>query len=131
MLLKKLFFLRLILLAGILFPCSGNCQKKSKTEKADSLNATIFKGISFRSIGPAVTSGRVVDFAVNPNNHKEYFVAAAAGGVWKTFNAGITYDPVFENEGSYSIGCIRIDPTNSNVVWVGSGENNNQRSVSY
>ncbi len=130
---KKSFNTKLFLTAALLISSLCYSQKKLKSvqEKSDSLKAETFKGLSFRSIGPAVTSGRVVDFAVNPTNKKEYFVAAACGGVWKTSNAGITYDPVFDNEGSYSIGCVRIDPTNTNVVWVGSGENNNQRSVAY
>ncbi len=88
-------------------------------------------GIRFRNIGPAVTSGRIADFAVNPNNFNEYYVATASGGVWKTKNDGITYEPIFDGQGSYSIGCITLDPNNTNVVWVGSGENNNQRSVAY
>src|SRR6185369_8966520 len=112
-------------LAFVLFSFAANAQKKSEPagDKKDPWKSETFSGLKFRSIGPAVTSGRVVDFAVNPKNHKEYFVAAAAGGVWKTTNGGITYNPVFEGEGSYSIGCVRIDPGNSNVVWVGTGEN--------
>lgn len=108
-------------------------QKKTEvtTPKEGPFSAATFSGLTFRSIGPAITSGRVVDIEVNPNNTSEYYVAAASGGVWKTVNAGITYEPVFEKEGSYSIGCITIDPTNTNVVWVGTGENNNQRSVAY
>jgi len=94
-------------------------------------NTGTFSNLKFRSIGPAVTSGRIADFAVNPANTSEYYVATAAGGVWKTTNHGVTYQPVFDAQGSYSIGCVTIDPNNSNVVWVGSGENNNQRSVSY
>lgn len=105
---------------------TGNISTKNNALKSENFN-----GLKFRSIGPALTSGRVVDFAVNPNNSKEYFVAAAAGGVWKTVNGGITYDPVFEHEGSFSIGCVVYDPNNTNVIWVGSGENNNQRSASY
>ncbi|MFM8743297.1 MAG: WD40/YVTN/BNR-like repeat-containing protein, partial [Cytophagales bacterium] len=97
-------------------------------EKKDELSLS---GIKFRNIGPAVTSGRIADFAVNPNNIHEYYVATASGGVWKTVNAGTTYEPVFDSQGSYSIGCVTIDPNNTNVVWVGSGENNNQRSVAY
>ena len=58
-------------------------------------------------------------------------MAAAAGGVWKTENGGVTFNPIFDNEGSYSIGCLAMDPNNHNVIWVGTGENNNQRSVSY
>ena len=100
-------------------------------ETKDLWSASVFNGFKFRSIGPAVTSGRIVDLAVNPNNKDEYYVASASGGVWKTKNSGVTYEPIFDNEGSYSIGCVSIDPNNTNVVWVGSGENNNQRSVGY
>ncbi|MBK9271530.1 MAG: glycosyl hydrolase [Saprospiraceae bacterium] len=87
--------------------------------------------LSFRSIGPAVTSGRIADIAVNPNNHDEYYVAVASGGVWKTVNHGVTFMPIFDGQGSYSIGCLAIDPSNTNTIWVGTGENNNQRSVAY
>jgi photosystem II stability/assembly factor-like uncharacterized protein len=97
----------------------------------DPLSTETFNGLKFRSIGPAVTSGRVADIAVDPRNRTRYFVAAASGGVWKTVNAGTTWEPVFDGESSYSIGCIVIDPNNPSVVWVGTGENNSQRSVSY
>lgn len=90
-----------------------------------------FGGMKFRSIGPALTSGRIADIAVNPANPAEYYVASASGGVWKTSNAGTTYSPIFDGQGSYSIGCVTMDPNNSNVIWVGTGENNNQRSVAY
>ena len=58
-------------------------------------------------------------------------MAVASGGVWKTTNAGTTWTPIFDNEGSYSIGCVALDPKNPQVVWVGTGENNSQRSVGY
>jgi photosystem II stability/assembly factor-like uncharacterized protein len=108
-------------------------KKKAATENksADLLNSQILSGLRFRNVGPAITSGRIIDLAVNPSNHSEYYVATAAGGVWKTTNAGVTYQPLFDNEGSYSIGCVTLDPQNPNVVWVGSGENNNQRAVNY
>jgi photosystem II stability/assembly factor-like uncharacterized protein len=118
--------------------CTDGFAQKKTTSPAvtpaasnDPLNATLLSGLKFRNVGPAITSGRIVDLAVNPNNHNEYYVASAAGGVWKTKNAGVTYDPVFEKEGAYSVGCVTIDPNNPNVVWIGSGENNNQRSVNY
>ena len=113
-------------------------QKKSnpiapaaKVETKEFINSGLFGELGFRSVGPALTSGRISDLAVNPLNTSEYYVAAASGGVWKTTNSGISFNPIFDGEGSYSIGCLAIDPKNPNVVWVGTGENNNQRSVAY
>ncbi|MEP6708111.1 MAG: glycosyl hydrolase [Pyrinomonadaceae bacterium] len=108
-------------------------EEKPDEEKkpADPMSSTTFNGLRFRSIGPAFTSGRVIGFAVDPNNPARYFVASASGGVWKTINDGTTWIPVFDKEGSYSIGTIVVDPKNPLTVWVGSGENNSQRSVSY
>jgi photosystem II stability/assembly factor-like uncharacterized protein len=87
--------------------------------------------LNFRMVGPALTSGRVSDIAIHPKNKDKWYVAAASGGVWLTHNHGITFQPIFDNYGSYSIGCISIAPSNPNTIWVGTGENNNQRSVSY
>ena len=95
------------------------------------INTSMLSGLKFRSIGPALNSGRIIDLAVNPNNFDEFYVAIASGGVFKTTNHGTTFKPIFDSYGSYSIGCITIDPNNENIIWVGSGENNSQRSVSY
>jgi hypothetical protein len=95
------------------------------------MSAGTFSGLKFRSVGPAFMSGRVGDFAVNPARPAEYYVAVCSGGVWKTVNAGISYQPVFDAEGSYSIGCVTLDPSDPSTVWVGTGENNSQRSVSF
>ncbi len=107
---------------------AGYSQKNS--EKSN-LEKTSLPGISFRAIGPAITSGRIADIAVNPSNVSEQYIAVASGGVWKTQNNGTTYQPVFDSQGSYSIGCVSIAPSNPHTVWVGSGENNGQRSVAY
>ena len=88
-------------------------------------------GIPLRNIGPALTSGRVSDFAFHPEKSHVFYVSMASGGVWKTENNGITWKPVFDNEGSFAIGVVELDPANPNIVWVGSGENNAQRSVGY
>jgi hypothetical protein len=85
------------------------------------MNADTFSGLKFRSIGPAVASGRVMSIAVNPKNKFEYYVGVASGGVWKTVNDGTTWTPVFDKEGSYSIGWVALDPNDAAVVWVGSG----------
>jgi photosystem II stability/assembly factor-like uncharacterized protein len=100
-------------------------------EKKGGMNADTFSGLAFRSIGPAVASGRVMSIAVNPKNKFEYYVGVASGGVWKTVNDGTTWTPVFDKEGSYSIGWVVLDPNDPAVVWVGTGESNSQRSVSY
>ena len=76
-------------------------------------------------------SGRIVDLAVSPRDKKTWYIGVAAGGVWKTTNAGTTWTPVFDNQSTYSIGAITIDPKNPNTIWVGTGENNAQRAVAY
>ncbi|MCB1151564.1 glycosyl hydrolase, partial [bacterium] len=118
----------LLLLAA---PLAASAKDKEKDEDKNPLNAGNLSGLALRCVGPALTSGRVGDFAVNPDDPAEYYVAVCSGNVWKTVNAGTTYEPVFDGEGSYSIGCVTMDPHNHDVVWVGSGENNSQRSVSY
>ena len=105
-------------------------QKKKKDNK-EPLDDISVSALKWRSVGPALTSGRISDLAINPENPFEYYVAVASGGVWKTSNWGVDYYPIFDNESSYSIGCVTIDPNNTNIVWVGTGENNNQRSVAY
>jgi len=105
--------------------------EKKEEEKKPGMNADTFSGLKFRLIGPAVASGRVMSIAVNPKNKFEYYVGVASGGVWKTVNDGTTWTPVFDKEGSYSIGWVALDPNDPAVVWVGAGESNSQRSVAY
>ena len=105
--------------------------EKKDEEKKPGMNADTFAGLKFRSIGPAVASGRVMSIAVNPKNKVEFYVGVASGGVWKTVNDGTTWTPLFDKEGSYSIGWVTLDPNDPSVVWVGAGESNSQRSVSY
>lgn len=87
--------------------------------------------IPLRNIGPALVSGRVSDFAFHPGQPQSFYVSMASGNLWKTDNNGITWTALFENENSFAIGVVEIDPANPNVVWVGSGENNAQRSVGF
>ncbi|TND07956.1 MAG: glycosyl hydrolase BNR repeat-containing protein [Bacteroidetes bacterium] len=112
-------------------PVSAQKPAETTTKKDPFTDAATYNALTMRSIGPAVTSGRIADLAVNPANKSEWYIAAAAGGVWKTMNAGVTFSPVFDGQGSYSIGCVTIDPNNPHTVWVGTGENNNQRAVGY
>lgn len=104
----------------------------SAKKPADPLTSPdTYKGLRLRNIGPAFVSGRVTSLAVNPFNRAQYYVGVASGGVWKTDNDGLTWNPVFQNEGSFSIGDVKLDPRDPSVVWVGTGENNSQRSVDY
>ena len=91
----------------------------------------IFKGLEFRNVGPALTSGRIADIAIHPKNESTWYIAVGSGGVWKTTNAGTTFSPIFDAQTSYSIGCVTIDPSNPSTVWVGTGENVGGRHVGF
>jgi len=90
-----------------------------------------FNGLKFRNIGPAMTSGRIADIAIHPNNENIWYVAVGSGGVWKTTNSGTTWKPLFDKQSVYSIGCITIDPNNPHTVWVGTGENVGGRHAAF
>ncbi|MCP5061842.1 MAG: glycosyl hydrolase, partial [Ignavibacteriae bacterium] len=121
--------LQIILILLFLVPL--RCFSKNNSEEKDTAKTEIYSGLKWRSIGPAFTSGRISDIAVNPKNQSEYYVAVSSGNIWKTKNWGTTFEPIFENYGAYSIGCLAIDPDNPNVVWAGTGENNHQRALGY
>lgn len=87
--------------------------------------------IKLRNIGPAMISGRISDFAFNPDKPNEFYVATASGNLWKTSNNMTTWQPLFENQGAYAIGVIEMAKGNTNLLWLGTGENNSQRSVAY
>src|SRR5215471_1437865 len=101
------------------------------TEDGDSPPASPFAGLRFREIGPATPAGRIDDFAVLESNPAIFYVATATGGLWKTVNQGTTFSTVFDNEATSSIGDVAIAPTDANLVWVGTGENNNRQSSSW
>ncbi len=120
--------------AAFLFSTVAFSKKKEEEKKEEPkpfVNSGLVSGLKWRGIGPAWASGRIADFAVNPENTKEYYVGVASGNVWKTTNNGTTWKPVFDNYGAYSIGIVELDPNNPNVVWVGTGENNHQRALGY
>lgn len=106
-------------------------KEKKGEEKANPLKELSMPGLTFRSIGPAVTGGRIAAIAVDPHNPTTYFAGSGHGNLWKTVNGGTTFTPVFDNQGAYAIGAIAIDPSNSNVIWVGTGENNCQSNSGY
>jgi photosystem II stability/assembly factor-like uncharacterized protein len=118
-------------LCPLVISLSLHAQNNNLPKASDSLKNISTPAFTFRSIGPAVTGGRVIDIAVNPKTTSEYFIASGHGSLWKTINNGTTFSPSFENQASFAIGAVRIDPSNSNIVWVGTGENNNQNNAIY
>ena len=105
-------------------------EKKDDAETPQ-FNSGLFGELKFRSIGPALMSGRIADIAVDQEQPNTWYVAAGSGGVWKTVNAGTTWTPIFDNYGSYSIGCVTIDPRNRHTIWVGTGESVGGRHVGF
>ncbi len=103
----------------------------SPEEKAREKIAKAFEGLKLRSIGPAVMGGRIADIAVHPQRPGTWYVAVGSGGLWKTSNAGTTFQPLFDKQPSYSLGCVALDPNNPEVVWVGTGENVSGRHVGW
>lgn len=100
-------------------------------EAPPKFGASALGGMKWRGIGPATASGRIADLAVVPGRESTWYVAVASGGVWRTRNAGTTFEPIFDDQTSYSIGCVTVDPHDPLTIWVGTGENNSQRSVGY
>ncbi len=95
------------------------------------LTPELLAGLAFRNIGPAIMSGRISDIAIHPLHRHTWYVAVGSGGVWKTDNAGTTWTPIFDTLASYSIGCVTLDPSNPETVWVGTGENVSGRHVGF
>lgn len=91
----------------------------------------LLRGIELRSLGPALVSGRIQDVTIDPRNRSVWYVASAFGGLWKTTNRGITFSPIFDEQGSFTLCCVILDPKDSNIVWVGTGENTSQRSAHF
>jgi photosystem II stability/assembly factor-like uncharacterized protein len=114
----------LIIISFIFSTVNAQAQNKEAISK-------VVSGLSLRGIGPALMGGRIADIAVSHSDKSTWYVAAGSGGLWKTNNSGITWQPVFDAQASYSIGTVSIDPNNSNVIWVGTGENVSGRHVGW
>jgi len=89
---------------------------------------SLVRNVPFRSIGPTVMSGRIVDIDVSPVDPTHFYVAYASGGLWKTTNNGISFTPIFDQQAVMTIGDIALDWKNNEIIWVGTGENNSSRS---
>ena len=103
----------------------------AKKDDPNTMTSELFSAMKLRNIGPAYMSGRIADIEVDSKNPSVWYIAVGSGGVWKTENAGITWTPIFDKQSVFSTGDVTIDPSNSNVIWVGTGENNGGRHVSF
>jgi len=89
---------------------------------------SLFNGLEWRSVGPVIQGGRVVDIATVPGEPYTFYVAYASGGLWRTTNNGVSFEPIFDDQPTLIMGDIEVDPRNPATVWVGTGENNSSRS---
>ena len=106
-------------------------QKRKNKKTPESTPTVSLEAFNLRNVGPAFLSGRIADIKTHPENESVWYVATGSSGVWKTVNAGTTWTPIFDDQPSYSTGCITLDPSNPDVVWVGTGENVGGRHVAY
>ena len=123
---KNRLVVALFFISSFIQPFNASAQSENK----DALTKAV-SGMKLRGIGPAFMGGRIADIAVSPTDKSTWFVAVGSGGLWKTSNRGISWQPVFDNQKSYSIGTVSIDPNNPDVIWVGTGENVSGRHVAW
>jgi photosystem II stability/assembly factor-like uncharacterized protein len=128
--------LRSTLLVASLLPLSVGAQRRAQpaaTPAAQGVPLTdeMLRGIVVRSLGPGLVTGRIADIAIDPGDPSTWYIATAFGGLWKTTNRGASFTPLFDDGGSHNLCCIVIDPKNSNVLWLGTGENHSQRSAHF
>jgi photosystem II stability/assembly factor-like uncharacterized protein len=130
---KKAASSRILTLLGV---CLGffflaGAQKKDNPQPRLIVPENLLDGLEWRCIGPAIMGGRIDDFAVVEGNTDIIYAASASGGLWKTVNNGVTWEPVFDGQSTSSIGDVAIAPSSPDVVWVGTGEANNRQSSSW
>ena len=134
---QKWLLMPVLILAGVIIsiqPASSQRRRNNEAStpaRSAAISSSMFGNLEFRSVGPASYSGRIADFAVNPENPSEYYVGTASGGLWKTENKGTTFKSIFDSQPVFSIGALALDPNNPFVLWVGTGENNSQRNLAY
>jgi photosystem II stability/assembly factor-like uncharacterized protein len=116
----------LILLAGAMTSLAGTAQAQLSTP----LDSAALAAFRWRSVGPAIMGGRVTDIEADPRNSKVFYVALATGGIWKTVNNGTMFFPLFDKERVISLGDIAIAPSNGDIIYAGTGEEDSRNSIS-
>ncbi|MCY7296645.1 VPS10 domain-containing protein [Alteromonas sp. a30] len=125
--------IKIALASSIMLSSAHALAKETKNDDDNKalFSSKTFEAMTLRHIGPAYMSGRIADIAVDQKNPSTWYVAVGSGGVWKTENAGTTWTPVFDKQAVYSTGDVTIDPSNPDIIWVGTGENNGGRHISF
>ena len=127
---KKTILLTLITL--FIFDVYSQRRRSNQTVNSQQKESKLsLSALKLRNVGPAFLSGRIADIAIHPENNNVWYVATGSSGVWKTENSGTTYTPIFDNESTYSTGCITIDPNDPSIIWLGTGENVGGRHVAH
>ncbi|MBA2743030.1 MAG: hypothetical protein H0U43_01730 [Chthoniobacterales bacterium] len=112
-------------------PATAQSEIPPQPPSAPPLTDVLFKNLKARVIGPAIMGGRVSDIAIDPRNPYVFYVGLGTGGLFKTGDNGATFDPVFDKESTLSIGAVAVAPSDSDVIWVGSGEANDRNSSAW
>src|SRR5580693_9303073 len=115
----------LTLFAGLVVPAFLAATLAAQTPDSASLAS-----MRWRSIGPVNMAGRITDVEGDPANPKVFYVTGAAGGIWKTVNAGTTWVPLWDHAPIASMGDIALAPSDPKIIWAGTGEQNSRNSVS-
>ncbi len=118
---------RVVAVAALVASAAAAQAPASKPFELDSLTIA---GFRWRNVGPANTMGRMSDVTGIPSPSKTFFAAAAAGGIWKSTNNGVTWRPVFDNQRVISMGMLAIAPSDTMQVWAGTGEPNSRNTIS-
>lgn len=127
---KKLFLFILVGLPSLLMAQASSEADISVSyqQRKKMAETSLLKNYPARNIGPTIQGGRIVDMDVNLKNTKEFYVGYASGGIFRTINNGITFEPIFDNNDALGIGDFVLSQQNTNTLYVGTGEKNSSRS---
>src|SRR5688500_4165721 len=120
-----------VITVGLASGVTGHPVPAQQRPATAAVTADVMKGIPVRSLGPGLVTGRIADIEIDPNDSNVWYVASAFGGLWKTVNRGVTFAPILDSMPAFNLCCVEVDPRNSSIVWVGTGENHSQRSAHF
>ena len=117
--------------AALIWPLLAGGLATAYAASPDGLRESDLAALQWREVGTAAPSGRIARFAVHPEDTRIIYAASASGGLWKTVNAGTTWESTFNGQPTISMGDVALTPGNPDIVWVGTGEQNNVRSSQF